>query len=135
MLAWAQEHEMLLVILAALSPVSLLAIAVIAPLLIVRIPEDYFNHRQRLKSENHSHPVLRLITLLIKNILGSVFVFAGMIMLFVPGQGVLTIFIGIMLMDFPGKYRAERWLISNTPVLKPINWLRAKKGKPPLSIE
>lgn len=133
--AWTQEHEMLLVILAALSPVSLLVIAAIAPLLIVRMPVDYFNHRRRLKSENHPHPVLRLTVLLTKNILGSIFVFAGVIMLFIPGQGLLTLFIGIMLMDFPGKYHAERWLISNTPVLKPINWLRAKKGRPPLSLE
>lgn len=134
MLTWIQEHDFLLVLLAALSPVSLLAIAAVVPLIIIRLPENYFSQPRRKKTEQHPHPILRLFVLFFKNMLGSLFVVAGIIMLFIPGQGVLTILIGIMLMNFPGKYRIERWLVRNTPVLKPLNWLRKKYHKPPLSL-
>lgn len=134
MLTWIQEHDFLLVLLAALSPVSLLAIAAVVPLVIIRLPENYFSQPHRKKTEQHPHPVLRLFVLFFKNMLGSLFVVAGIIMLFIPGQGVLTVLIGIMLMNFPGKYRIERWLVRNTPVLKPLNWLREKNHKPPLRL-
>ena len=50
----------------------------------------------------------------------------------VPGQGILTILMGVMLVDFPGKHAAERWLLTRRGVLTAINALRGKLGKPPL---
>ena len=134
MFDWIQEHGNILYILAALSPVSLIVIAAIAPLVIVRMPDNYFTQTHRQKVVKPTHPAYRYSLLILKNTLGSLFVVAGFLMLFVPGQGLLTILIGLMLMDFPGKYRIERWLVSNTGVLKPLNWLREKKGKPPLHL-
>ena len=55
-------------------------------------------------------------------------------MLVLPGQGILTIIVGLVLMDFPGKYGAERWAVSRGPVLPAINWIRAKAGKPNLIV-
>jgi hypothetical protein len=62
----------------------------------------------------------------LKNALGVVLLLGGIVMLFLPGQGLLTMFLGIVLMDFPGKFRLERYLISRGPVLKSINWIRRK---------
>ena len=53
-------------------------------------------------------------------------------MLVLPGQGVLTILIGVMFINFPGKYRLERWVVMRDPVLKTINRLRQRAGHPPL---
>ena len=53
-------------------------------------------------------------------------------MLVLPGQGVLTILIGIMFINFPGKYRLERWVVMRAPVLGAINRLRANAGRMPL---
>ena len=53
----------------------------------------------------------------------------------VPGQGLLTIFMGVMLIDFPGKHRFERWLVSRRVILAAANRLRAKAGRPPLEVE
>ena len=64
-----------------------------------------------------------------KNVLGAIFVVAGLIMLVLPGQGIFTILIGIMLLDFPGKYRLERWIVARRPVLQSINWLRQRAGR------
>ena len=56
-------------------------------------------------------------------------------MLLTPGQGLLSILVGIMLMDLPGKYKVERAIIRKEKVLSTINWLRAKAHRPPLQVE
>jgi len=134
LLDWIQEHENFLYVFAVFSAVSLIIIAAIAPLIIVRMPDNYFTQTHRQKVAKPTQPAYRYSLLIFKNSLGSLFVVAGFLMLFIPGQGLLTMLIGLMLMDFPGKYRIERWLVCNTGVLKPLNWLREKKGKPPLHL-
>jgi len=69
-----------------------------------------------------------------KNIVGLVFVFVGFLMLFLPGQGILTMLIGITLLEFPGKRHLEAKLIGQPTVLNAINGMRQKFGKPPLII-
>jgi len=41
----------------------------------------------------------------------------------VPGPGILTIVLGVMLLNFPGKRRLERWLIRRPMVLSAMNRL------------
>ena len=53
-------------------------------------------------------------------------------MLVLPGQGILTILIGIMFINFPGKYRLERWVVLRAPVLNVINKMRHRAGHAPL---
>jgi hypothetical protein len=55
-------------------------------------------------------------------------------MLILPGQGLFTIIIGLMLSNYPGKYALEKKLISTPSILKSINWLRKKSNKPPLIV-
>mgnify|MGYP005656431805 FL=1 len=55
-------------------------------------------------------------------------------MLVLPGQGLFTIFIGLILSNYPGKYRLERKLIAIPSILKTVNWLRKKSNKDPLEI-
>ena len=55
-------------------------------------------------------------------------------MLVLPGQGLFTIIIGLMLSNYPGKYFIERKFIALPSVLKTINWLRKKSNKPPLEV-
>jgi hypothetical protein len=50
-------------------------------------------------------------------------------MLVTPGQGILTLLIGLMLMNFPGKYHVERWLVMRPGVMRGMNWLRARRGQ------
>ena len=55
-------------------------------------------------------------------------------MLFLPGQGLFTIFIGLLLSNYPGKYYLERKLIAMPKIYKTVNWLRKKSNQPPLKI-
>ena len=47
---------------------------------------------------------------------------------------ILTILVGMMLLNFPGKYQFERWLVTRRPVARSINWLRRRANKGPLQI-
>lgn len=64
--------------------------------------------------------------------LGSFLVLAGVVMLFTPGQGVLTLLLGLSLVDFPGKRTLERRIVQRPTVLKLVNHMRAKADRPPL---
>ena len=109
---------------------SLIAI----PLILVRLPPQYFDERHpRTWMENH-HPALRMIGHILKNVIGVVLLIAGLAMLVLPGQGILTMLIGISLIDFPGKRQLERKLIGQRAVLHTINKVREKFGRPPLTV-
>jgi len=82
-------------------------------------------------------PALRWAGLIGKNVLGIVLVLLGIVMSLpgIPGQGVLTILLGIMLLDLPGKRRLEQKILKQPKVLEKINRLRHKFSKPPLVID
>lgn len=116
---------------------SVFGLALIAvPLFVVHIPADYFAHPHRSDAEYpRRHSWVRWIWLIAKNMLAVGFLFFGVLMLVLPGQGIVTIFIGITLLDFPGKFKLERWIVSRRGVLDSINWMRKKAGKPPLVLD
>ena len=134
MLDWIPVDETVIWYLAVFSVISFIGTLMLVPVLVVRIPADYFSEKKRHRWEPwaHEHPVIRWSLLLGKNLLGYIFILLGIAMLVLPGQGVLTILIGIVFINFPGKYRLERWVVMRDPVLKTINRLRERAGHPPL---
>ncbi len=116
---------------------SLLLVSIaIIPLIVIKIPEDYFHERFRVRlSKESRHPFITQVLTGIKNIAGFIFIILGILMLILPGQGILTILMGLFLMNFPGKYRLERKIVSIPKVLKSLNWIRIKANKPPLMLE
>ncbi len=130
MLEWFIDNETLVGWLLFLSLLSLLATFLLVPVILVRLPEDYFSFPDRHRIPwNDRHRFLRIPIFLFKNLLGLIFIVAGILMLVLPGQGILTIIMGLIIMEFPGKYRAERWIVSQASVLRMINWIRRKSGK------
>ncbi len=126
-----REHGQLLVVA---SIASLLVALLTLPLFVARIPPDYFSHPHRHRlSAQAGHPLVLLFLAAVKNLLGALFLLAGLVMLFTPGQGLLTMLVGLMLMNYPGKYRLERWLVTRPRVLQALNWIRARTGHPPLA--
>ncbi len=110
-----------------------IASLVIIPIIISKLPRNYFSQDKRRLSKLHSyHPVVYLVLRFIKNLIGLLLVIAGIVMLITPGQGILTLLIGLSLMDFPGKYNIERKIVRNTRVFKTLNWIRKKAGALPL---
>ena len=122
-------------VITALSVVIVILSMVLVPLIIILIPSDYFIHQERKKVLHYENkPILDIISTVLKNIVGVIFIVAGIIMLFTPGQGVLTIFAGLLLVDFPNKYKYEKRLLKKEKVLKTINWIRTKAGREPLRV-
>lgn len=130
---WAGSHPVLLTWLWVLSLVTFFGTLLAIPMMVVRMPQDYFLYdRADLREYRKQHPAFRLFSVILKNILGVVFIVAGIIMLFIPGQGVLTILIGITLVSFPRKRALEIRLIRRPSVLRAVNWIRTRSGKQPL---
>lgn len=122
--------------IAGASFITILAFLIVVPLLVIRIPSDYFAQgRCPRKLWANRHLALRLVLLIGKNILGCLFVAAGIAMLVLPGQGTLTILAGILLLDFPGRYRLVRWIIARPQVIQTLNWLRRRAGRTPFYLE
>ena len=101
--------------------------------LVALIPSDYFINKGNSEFKRR-YPLIWIFSIVIKNIIGYALIFGGILMLVLPGQGLFTIFIGLILSNYPGKYKLERKLISIPSILKMVNWLRRKSNKPPLDI-
>jgi hypothetical protein len=127
-----QDHQTLIYWLAGGSVVMLVLGALLAPAIIARIPADYFVREAR--EETRSRHALRIATRVAKNLLGVLLLLAGILMLVLPGQGILTIFAALMLLEFPGKRRLELAIIRQPIVLKAVQWLRQRAGSDPLDL-
>lgn len=105
--------------------------------IMVRIPANYFKKGHPRKVLPNHHPAVRFLAIVGKNLLGFLLVVLGVLMSLpgVPGQGILTILLGIMLLDFPGKRDLEHKLVSMPRVHHTINKLRHRFGKPKLVLE
>jgi hypothetical protein len=109
----------------------------IVSFILVRIPPDYFKKDNPRKVLPNHHRAVRSLVIVLRNILGVFLVALGIVLSLpgVPGQGILTILLGIMLLDFPGKRGLEYKLVSRPKVRQAINKLRNKFGKPELILE
>jgi hypothetical protein len=117
--------------LGVFSAASVVAAILFGPLLAARIPVDYFAGAVRPHPVRR-HPVLHWTLRVVKTALGVVCIPAGIAMIALPGPGILTILLGVMLLEFPGKFRLERAIVRKPFVLKALNALRRRAGAPPL---
>ena len=101
--------------------------------LVALIPTDYFIKKKKLKSKK-SYSFIWLISIIVKNLIGYTLILGGLLMLVLPGQGLFTILMGLILSNYPGKYTIEKRFITIPSILKTVNWLRKKSEKPPLQI-
>ena len=117
--------------------VTFAASLAVVSFILVKLPSTYFQQGHPRDFWADRHRGIRLAGIFAKNVLGYLLVALGILMSIpgVPGQGVLTILLGIMLLDFPGKRRLESKLVSRPKVLKAINGLRHRFGKPALVLD
>jgi hypothetical protein len=113
-----------------------LSLAIVSVIL-VKLPADYFRNNHHSKFWAGRPPVVRILALIDKNLLGIVLIVVGIILSLpgVPGQGLLTVLLGVMLVDFPGKHRLEQKLLHRPAIKNSINKLRARFGKRPLELD
>lgn len=117
--------------------VTLVGSLALVSVVLVKLPATYFHAEHPRDFWTERHKAIRWSGIVVKNFVGLLLVALGVLLSLpgVPGQGVLTILLGLMLLDFPGKRRLEYKLVSRPKVLYAINRLRAKFGKPPLILD
>lgn len=130
---WLAGHKELLAWLFAGSIASLVLCALLLPVVVVRLPADHFSRRR--PAAPWPRTVWNWLWHIAKNLIGVVFVLAGFAMLFLPGQGLLTMLIGLLLLDFPGKRGLERRLVARPAILRLLDAMRARRGRPPLELD
>lgn len=127
------KHWEQILLWASLASLVALVIALIGvPWVVARLPADYFVQEERaVWREHNGQPVFAMVLGLVKNLFGFIFVLLGLVMLVTPGQGLLTLLVGLLLMNFPGKYDVERWVVLRPGVLRALNWLRRRAKEEP----
>ena len=123
-----------LISLTAVSIISFIGSLIAIPWILIRLPDDYFDVRVPRRWMKDHHPVLRIVGHIGKNVTGVVFLAVGFLMLFLPGQGLLTMLIGISFMDFPYKCKLEAKIVGQPALLNAINAMRRKFNRLPLKL-
>ena len=110
---------------------------VLVGMFLVWLPARYFVDREQRHFWIDRHPVIRITGVVLKNVAGLLLILLGLGLSLpgVPGQGLLTMLVGVILLDFPGKQRFERWMLGLPRVLRTVNRLRARYGRDPLVLE
>tara|TARA_B100001094_G_C17602032_1_gene517063 strand:- start:92 stop:532 length:441 start_codon:yes stop_codon:yes gene_type:complete len=133
LILWFSDHPGVLIGLGA-SSILIFIISILGiSWFVAQIPEDYFLSSKRKPSKwQEQKPILRLAVLFGKNIIGVSLIIGGLLMLVLPGQGLLTIVTGLLLINYPGKYKLEQKLVAIPSVFRALNWIRVKANKRPL---
>ena len=124
--------QQVLLMTTVFSVLAVMVTIIAVPWVVSRLPHDYFSRPQRsVWRESSPEPIWARVVGVLKNILGALLVVLGLVMLITPGQGLITLFAGLLLMNFPGKYRLERWLMLRPGIYRGLNWLRRRRQQLP----
>ena len=132
-LEFLSDYKIYLVWLGTLSFTIIIFSLLTIKWLVALIPSDYFIKKNNSEFRSN-YPIFWLVSIIIKNLVGYTLIIGGILMLVLPGQGLFTIFVGLMLSNYPGKFYIERKFIAIPSVLRAINWLRKKSNTPPIKI-
>ena len=106
-------------------------------IVMIKIPANYFSTHYKHDFLPGSPFIVRWGAVIAKNIFGVFLILLGLALSLpgVPGQGILTILLGLIMLDIPGKRPLEARIIKRPAVLSAINKLRARYSKPPLELD
>ncbi|MCB9674232.1 MAG: hypothetical protein H6737_03895 [Alphaproteobacteria bacterium] len=96
------------------------------PVVLARIPADYFVAEQ---------PPIATSTRVLRNAVGWPLLVLGLILIPLPGQGLLTVLAGLVLADVPGKRALALFLLRRGPVRRAVDAMRGRRGVEPLLLE
>jgi hypothetical protein len=110
-------------VLAGIGVVMSAAMIAAIPWVVQRLPADHFVRQKSARPLAHT---------LLRNAVGIALIGIGVVLLFLPGQGVLTILLGVSILDLPIKDRVASWLLQKAPVRQGLQTMRARMGRAPL---
>jgi len=128
LLEWAAEHSHLLAAISAISLIAFAGTLFAAPMLIARMPCDYFSREQAPSKQTG---VLRFSLGILRNLAGTILMGIGLIMLVTPGPGLIVFLLGLSICAFPGKHQLMSHMAAYPKVFMSLNWIRQKRGQKP----
>ncbi|MCF7886583.1 MAG: hypothetical protein K9M80_08815 [Candidatus Marinimicrobia bacterium] len=136
MLQFMEAHDELIIWVSTISFLMFIGTLLAIPFIIIRLPSDYFIRDKNLARRFcQERPILRIILVSLKNVVGIIFFIMGFLMLFIPGQGILTMLIGYSMLDFVSMRGPVYKIIRRPTVYEFINRIRGKKGKEPIELK
>ena len=130
---WTEAYSSILTLTVVISILVALVYALLILFAIIRMRPDYFVVKEQLvKNQKEDFNVFRIIYRVLKNIFGLILILAGVLMLILPGQGVVTILIGITLIDFPKKQKYIKSLLLKPAIHQNLDKIRKKAGRSPI---
>jgi hypothetical protein len=135
-LNWVESHEVMITAFTLGSILVFTVTLILIPWLIIQMPADYFSKPpgDRRLSQGNNLVVSTAINIL-RNLLGVSLILVGLLLLVLPGQGLLTIILGCLLTQIPGKRRLINWLVQKKSIQRSINWIRRQAGKEDIELK
>lgn len=122
----AMQHESAFIWVSCISAAMFVGSLLLVPFLVARAPADFF-----VRDEPEKRQGARLVYAVLRNVLGVALLVVGVLMLVLPGQGLLVVLLAISLLDVPGKHRLVRRIAKKKPVWRALAYLRERAHKPP----
>ncbi len=119
--------------LAGISLCTFILSLLLIPWLVGRLPQDCFLKLSNRTTFPRHTSAISILFIFVRNLSGLFLLLAGIAMLFLPGQGLLTILLGILLITFPGKQKLITNLAGRPEVQRSMDWIRKKRGKAPFN--
>ena len=121
-----------------LTTAAAIAYFIVISYIIIRMDKEFFLDKNfltdNISKNTHLRPINSSVTYVVKIakiIFGVFLLVCGIVMLVLPGQGLITMLIGLSLLPFPGKNKLEQNLLSRKSVRSSLNWIRVKANKEP----
>ncbi len=133
MQAFLDQYGSIITWLGIFSTLTFFLSLLIIPWIICRLDENFFILIRKHKKKEDEHPLMFILLRILRYSVGTILLFAGILMIFLPGQGLLTMLLGIGLLDFPGKTTLTDKLLKRSSIQNTLNWIRKKGRKQPFS--
>jgi hypothetical protein len=112
---------------ASLSLLTFIASLLLLPALCLMLPSDHFIAPSTTRQPSLSNTCFWLL----RNTVALALLLLGILLLALPGQGLLTILFAIVMADFPGKQKLEQTLIRRRTIFQSANRIRKHYHRPP----
>jgi len=122
------------VMIALISVGAALLSAVLTIAVFVLLPADHFTKPPSWRRSGAS--IGTIAVAVVRNLAGWLLIVLGIVLSVpgIPGQGLLTILMGLLLVDLPGKRKLELRILRTRRVLSFINRLRVRFRRAPLAL-
>ena len=131
LLDWIESNQLLLGTIAGFSTLLLLLTILATPWLVAMLSSGYFMSQE---SRVQKRSIANLLLTCLRSLTGLMLVLIGIVMLVIPGPGLVTMLVGLSLAEFPGKRRLLKYIATRPSVFKSLNWMRKRHGKEPFEL-